>query len=345
MELRPIKTWTVTKNQLAAFDATIAYGGSDIPNGYKLLLIDVYANMIASGKWAVRGSSDASTAAMDNTNRLSVVADVRFTSGANIHSWIVLEQLATGMHVLWNHQYGNDGGSKHNMELYVSRNAFTGGSTTARPTTTEEALVRSGKNPSGLLDKWHQGQSSVDYRWHAWHSTDGTVTMIGCWQSGTLRSWWEFTELRYAADEWLTPWAISMVGGVNNSTDFFDYDSCWVNEEFQAIYCPQLLFYSYAFPYTTTHSADNDAGATVLPIFRQITAVNPTSNEIDCFPAGVFNTAGGYYGMGGYYFDKYWSGVGVTGDLHPDEDGDNWVKLGTEGVFVYWGSADVFQTS
>ncbi len=341
--LLPIKTWSWTTNQVVAFNATTIYSGGDIVNTHKLLLIGLYADMIANG-WTIVDSCDSVT--VSSSNLLLLVADLRFASPVgSAHSWIVLRQTATGMYVLWNHEFGNDGGSDHNMEMYVSRNAFSGGTTTARPTATEEAFVRRGQ-ASGLLDKWHRGTSGEDWRWHHWYSSDGTITMIACYQVGWLRSWWYFGEMRFAPEGWAEPWTISMAPGGSHLIDFWDYDSNWNSEETQAVYGPDLIFNNGAFPYLTTYMIDNDSGAATNPVFRQITAVNPTSGKIDVFPAGLFLTADGFYGQCGYYFDLYYSGVGASGAIHTDSAGNKWVKIGSDGgVYVPWHASDSFLTT
>lgn len=86
--------------------------------------------------WTLEGSSDSVTAGMDATERLggsSFDASkwVRATAG-NAHSWFVLGNGTIHICVDW------DGGSDTQMDLAMSKNAFTGGSNTNRPTAVGE---------------------------------------------------------------------------------------------------------------------------------------------------------------------------------------------------------------
>jgi hypothetical protein len=101
--------------------------------------------MPAGAKWTCEGSSDSSTANMAGTDLWTATFDgtkIVRASGAVAHSWIVLKSpVALGPYYLcidWN--AAND----QTVTIMGSKNAFTGGTITARPTATKEWTVLSG---------------------------------------------------------------------------------------------------------------------------------------------------------------------------------------------------------
>ena len=92
----------------------------------------------ASGLWTCEGSSDSATAGMDTVNRwgtsFNAAKLVRNSGGA--HSWIVLKSPAGlgpfYMCIDW------ASSSDNSVNVYFSKSAFAGGSTTARPTASNE---------------------------------------------------------------------------------------------------------------------------------------------------------------------------------------------------------------
>jgi hypothetical protein len=92
-----------------------------------------------SGLWTVAGSSDSSTAGMDAVDRLTDITKwVRATAGSP-HSWIVLKGPTSGYgpaapYVILDYSSTSDG----SINIAISKAAPTGGSTTARPTATDE---------------------------------------------------------------------------------------------------------------------------------------------------------------------------------------------------------------
>jgi hypothetical protein len=142
------KTWVakLLYHQSAAFDIltlnkwtwwdckeTLQYGSNGVKGG--------------TNAWTVRGSSDASTAGLDGTDRLTDYAKFVFaTSGAR--SWIVLQQGNVGvapgyMQLLLDCSIASSQGAA--MLISISPAAgFTGGSTTVAPTATDAVSLNAG---------------------------------------------------------------------------------------------------------------------------------------------------------------------------------------------------------
>jgi len=97
--------------------------------------------------WTLVGSSNSSTAGIDGTDRLHLAG--AFTSGdwvrntaGNAHSWCVLQSPNGLLDGPWYLCFDYIGPSNDQTGSFViSKNAFTGGSTTARPTSTGESVI------------------------------------------------------------------------------------------------------------------------------------------------------------------------------------------------------------
>lgn len=131
----------------------------------------------ASHPWTCLGSSDSTTAALDNTNRWTAISKLVWT-GSGAHSWIVLKQTgASNIQLLIDLHYF----SGQQFDIYVSFAGFTGGSTTARPTAVDEKEIGNGAVPFS--------PSSVNYRLHVWSSTDGSVTHVVLYSANVQFFW------------------------------------------------------------------------------------------------------------------------------------------------------------
>jgi hypothetical protein len=144
--------------------------------------------------WQVKGSSNGTTAAMDGSNRLLVAADIVAAAGA--HSWIVMRNPVTGIEfcIDWNSATG-----KYVSTRVFSANAgFTGGTTTARPTATDESVIES----AGAWFPSTAGRQQV----HVLHSMDGTVTYVFTLYRGAVIGFWMLGAVGDPVDGWTLPY-------------------------------------------------------------------------------------------------------------------------------------------
>ncbi len=129
--------------------------------------------------WTCVGSSDGTTAALDAVDRL--VDDTDFvTSG----TWIVLQQDAVSATAQLCF-YWNSSDFKQVTVVYSPVDGFTGGTTGARPTATDEQSF-------GLIDLFWQTNTNgygFENRTHVQMSTDGKCTRIFFCCSKEVRSW------------------------------------------------------------------------------------------------------------------------------------------------------------
>jgi hypothetical protein len=111
-------------------------------------------------------------------------------------SWIVLAH-ATGAQWLWVLDQGAS--NAHRGTWYVSYAAgFTGGSTSARPTATDEHSLG--------VQHW-TANDTADVYFHVWHSSDGKNTRIVSFSAGDSKGFWalEDVDTGLSAGQWALP--------------------------------------------------------------------------------------------------------------------------------------------
>jgi hypothetical protein len=94
-------------------------------------------SMPAGATWTVDSSCDGTTAgtSADGVNRWTDSTKVIRSSGAVAHSWMVLKHATLGYWLLIDYS----GSADYNVKLWLGKAAFTGGTTTAAPTSTASA--------------------------------------------------------------------------------------------------------------------------------------------------------------------------------------------------------------
>ena len=134
--------------------------------------------------WTVTGSSDSSTAAFDGTDRWTDSFDgTKIVLGAahtNAHSWICLRNSGSTRWILLSYV----GSTANFASIYYATSAFSGGSTTSRPTsTTEWRLVEGGG--AGDSKQMTDGLA-VPYKMHMTRDANGEFYMFVSKNSSAL---------------------------------------------------------------------------------------------------------------------------------------------------------------
>jgi len=163
--------------------------------------------------WAVRYSCDSVTAgtAGDVTDRWAADSNLVWASSGSAHSWMVLRQtgIATNFELCLSCENASASGS--NMTIVVSPTAaFTGGSTTARPTATDEIALISNSAWGAV------GSSDANAKIQVMQSTDGQVTRVIVHVGGVARTYWAFTKPATNISGWTNP-AVSLALGSASS--------------------------------------------------------------------------------------------------------------------------------
>ena len=193
-----VKTWQFAVNQTLASTGTLAGNDQQLLYTIKSLLTS-----FASSPWIVDSSSNAQqpapavfTGSAGAGDRWASPADcTRPVIGAE-HGWIVLRQPGTGMQICIDLPTATN----FSITLAVSYAAgFTGGTTTARPTATDEVILLN-------VHSYAYNGAAVQFQVHAMQSDDGECTRIQVWRGTTNQcTLWMFEKAQNPVPGWANP--------------------------------------------------------------------------------------------------------------------------------------------
>lgn len=214
------RTWQFQKNQAIAVQASLA-----LTNGRGLRLIknsltgtgswtdkDGYSTT-ATGNWTVVSCSNGagSFGNNDNTDRWSIDTDVVWAAAGVNHSWIVLRQTGiNGTYYLCIDCNTISGSDSSRISYAWSKNIFTGGTASARPTSSNEVIHAD--FPLASSRNWGGPNSNVASVYHVQKSNDGKGTRVIISRNGFATGLWFFEELEYAPPGDLYPAAAHIYG-------------------------------------------------------------------------------------------------------------------------------------
>lgn len=303
------KTWQFNVNN------SIPAQGSNLLTMRRVMRLLVNALVgFALAPWTVRGSSDSVAAAMDATNRW--VADTNLVwAGAGVHSWIVLRQ--TGISATFEVCIDLFSSTPGNATILVSTVGFTGGTTSARPTATDEVALITGQQWCDNLDIGHV----LD----VWQSTDGQCTRVAILsQSTNLVGFFLFDRPLDPVTGWTNPW-VATVRGIASGACFTlatHYAQAACNGRrttTMSLYLTAEAYNSSAVPLTTAIG----------------NVVNEISNEWDLPAMGIVCITSGNRGRHGGLADIWWKPEGIAhGDTGPNDISRQFLALG--GMFLPW---------
>lgn len=238
------------------------------------------------------------SAALDTVDRWTLRQDLVRPKNNSAHAWIVLRQ--TGIATNFEICLDLVSTTNFNLNFVVSYSAgFTGGSATARPTATDEAVVLSA--PYGYSG------AAVAYALHAMQSTDGKCTRIIVYRGTTNQcTFWLIDVPQFPVAGWTNPSIICCLaaqGGFANSyTTLADDDT---SQTVGRVNGTPIAF----------HWGGESAGGTIL---AQLTNVGSVVNEISLvnsmFPIPMFSNRFEVRGRHGALFDIWWRSSSVAAD-------------------------------
>lgn len=283
--------------------------------------------------WTVKGSSNSVAAGMDTVDRWTASTNVVFAGDGVAHSWIVLQQ--TGLTSVGNPAtsgfqllidcsttpFGDTQGGR----VYVSFSAgFTGGSTTARPTATDEIGITSAH---GVNTYWAGVGATVPLRLHVMQSQDGECLRVFAYQAGLTGPQcvlFIFLEKLSNPIDGLTypvvcQWLGSSSGGSNILTLTQALNTGASSEPLTGRQSPTQFWGSF-----TVEGIDNDDLPTVINVQNEI------SGEWCMHPLGFYvKNIIGARGRHGAFFDLWMGPQAVgTGTAFPDDNTLQFVKFG-----------------
>lgn len=325
------KTWQFLTNQLT-------------PNSVKGALL-AYKNALTGvtpwpsplqNPWSVVLCCNAS--AVSTSDNWSTTADITFVVTSGAHSWIVLQNV-TGMQILFdciNHNNQNV------ADIRMSpRGLFTGGSTTTRPTATDELPEVGAANISGnppYQKQWTMDDFSHLQRFHVWHTADGKQTMLLGFQQtgvgvGAIDVFWILGQAEEAHPGWTKPHVlyIGVQGNGANPDAFFSNNDWTIAEESQGKY--QIL------PASTEGYFDGTNWRSVSALGKNGVSGQPPSlpiylyshdhrTQVGRWPVDVYGTCTDVAGA-------------TTGDFVPSAATKKFVKV--NGLLLPWDGSSAFQ--
>ena len=320
------KTWLFSVNNVVTSSAIYQ-------NDFKALFLGIKNTMktlVTGSPWTVIGSSDASTAGIDGTDRLTSLAKIVYaTSGGR--SWLVLQQsaIAPNYQILFDFSVSN----AYDMVIKVSPAVgFSGGSTTASPTASDSITV----NPEGIFS-WYTlyYNNSTNYTpvmFNVWASDDGTATRIGCVHNGVPMGLLMFEKPKNVVSQWTNP---------SVSTSMIQYN--YGNNAWEIHLYSESRFASAISGSTAWHTAlvfsHPTYDATNLGVPNYLRGYNTFTTEYEMLNIGLYCTTIGRRGKQGDLSD-IWVGHGSVpnGSTFPTDDSRKFVKWG---IFILpWNGID-----
>jgi len=309
------KTWQFNVNQ------TVAASGTQLTNNRSSLRA-IKDSLLGFGStpWTTRYSCDsvAAGSAGDGVDRWDSNADLVW-SAAGAQSWYILKQAGISS----NFQIGlflNVASSNGTLlTLSFSPNAgYTGGTTTAKPTATDEVTLISQTN-------WGGNNVDVQQRIHVMQSTDGQCTRIMMCDTGVFKMMWMFDKPGNPVTGWSNP-SITLALASNSSTDVLTTANLSSAANVRG-------FGSASMSIFLTSEARN-----TTQLKSVFTVANSFSGEFPFFPIGLSSETASHVGRHGTVQDL-WFGLSslADGDTYPNDVSRQFMQAGE--LIVPWSGA------
>lgn len=315
-----VKTWQFSVNQAIA-----AQGTAKLDNARAIRLAKDALLAFATNPWLMRYSCNSTTAgtAGDGVDRLTTDASFVWNAAGSAHSWMVIRQtgIAANYEVCISCESASTPGGV--LAIVVSPSAgFTGGSTTARPTATDEVIVLASTS-------WTSVATDIATRLSVMQSTDGQCTRVIGAASGALTFMWVFDRPANPTAGWSNP-SVSVVQGANVGL------------------ASQLSAAGSALAKMRSGSTN---GNVVLTCEGNSTGIIPTdavfgnvaneiSSEWPMIPIGFESYTVGVRGRHGTLQDIWYGSSSVaTGDTYPNDSSNQFAQFGN--IILPWNGGAV----
>jgi hypothetical protein len=308
------KTWQYSNNNGLFFGATLI-------DTLRLVMFQIKTSLtgFASNPWTVSGSSNSSASGMDAVDRWASAAGLVWAAGAR--SWIVLRQagIATKFEIC----IDLNTAASNTITLVVSpvngfgtANAGTNGSTSARPTATDEVVLFNSA-------AWTYG-SSNNIAWvHAQQSSDGQCTRVFQASSNLIHSTWIFDRVKNPNPGWTgTPAVFSAhsANGLTSSPEYTGYHDIQTRANIRHgavngnVFFATPGFNSAAFGRTSAGAVPHDV-----------------SKEWPMTPITLWSETTLLRGMWGNLYDLYWGSDDLNTQITYEAGGvpHAWAQFGT----------------
>ena len=291
---------TVVKTYQYSVNNTIAAGATDTEN-FQRVLLGIKNALIGFGTlpWTVVGSSDSAAAAMDAVDRWAAYTNLVWNTAGNARSWIVLKNtgLAANFQLLLC-LTAVGATNEYLMEMVISpASGFTGSSTTARPTATDEVVVHT--SSQAWIGGFTVPFATVH---HVLKSTDGEVTRWFVCVAGLVVAHFSIDKAATSTGGWTTPIIVTQGDITTTAAD----------------HCTLVRLYNiaYAMGFQGTTSFMNywtaEGMASSSNVFSQFGEANQFSSEWSIGRVGLVCTTAPFRGRHGQLRDIFWTNtVGI----------------------------------
>jgi hypothetical protein len=288
----------------------------------------------------VAGSSDSSTAGMDATDRWVSNGNLIWNTGS--HSWIVLERV-DGIQICFDLNYS----AATSMDVYVSQSGgFTGGSTTNRPTASDEFnSVQWADQATSSTSYWGGFYNTLDgtCRFHVWNSTDGLCQRVVGLRRANTQFFWRFEIVKDPPDGFSPAFIASMV-----SQDSGDY-----REGFTSTYFLDVWGYGVQYkkgacrPVGIGTVLYNTANRGEWPATSWASVAEEMDGLLQMTEVVYFSRTGGTIGLLGSSYDLWVTNEAIVknGDSFPDDPDDRQFTCAGCLVLPWTGDSTVMLTS
>jgi hypothetical protein len=311
------------------YDVNVAYAalGTTVAD-YRRLLRGIKNSLkgFASNAWTVVGSSNGTTAGLDASDRWAADTDLVQANSASPHSWIVLKQAQISA----NYQICIDINSTQphlGSVIWSPAAGFTGGTTSARPTATDEQVLQT-------VTAWCGGSSSTQsFRIHAMQSSDGQITRIVGYINNVPLLFWKFDKPANPVSGWTTPATCSVKGGTNLTDNVM-----LVNTYTNGSPPPVKGRVSTAMDlYMTCEGYKN------LPLNSAQSVPNDLDGTYPILPIGLASETSLHRGRHGTIFDLYFGlAAAQDADTYPADASKAMVQMGD---FIFHWNGTTLQTT
>lgn len=276
------------------------------------------ASTTPTGMWTVRGSSNSSASANvgDGVDRWTTATDLVWANAGNAHSWIVLRNtaIASNTEILISCEGLNASGAV--LTIYMSPAAgFTGGTTTARPTATDEVAALAGAAWGG------SGTTTGDVRIHLMKSSDSECWRVFAYKSGVCLTAWFVEKARTLHASWTNPATIGTFG--SNTAEVLTVANLNTASPFQARGVSSMTL-SLVLP---------SAAGSIVP--TSATSANDLSGQWEDFACQLRSATASNRGTHGYLTDVWAVSSSITSGSNAPSSTTPLYQFFTSGILLF----------
>ena len=332
------KTWEFQVNNLTLGTLALSAGANE---DRREVLFNIKEALVNNGTttftapWTVQLSSNASTAgAADNWTTASDLT-WRDDDTSNAFSWIVLRQtgISTTFELLITCEEDFTSADGARIGAWVAQAGFTGGSTTARPTATDEREIRNSTS-SGFWGTGFDGSPNVNIRWHLMMSSDGQCTRILLFMDGIVTGLWLFDVPDNPVTGWSNPYVAAIYGENNFNTNVTSYETWCEGDTMKGRFSG-----TDTTMYLTSEGINNS-------LIGEFLYANQLDNTWPASEMALASKTSTFMGINGTMFDLWW-GTGFpasegTGRYYPEAGTKLYVQV--KDMIFPWDGSSILQT-